>query len=97
MILMGFFIVSVFVGGYLMQTYPNSISPNIVPLSMVAGWATGGAICWKLGRAWNSDDTQTEKHTLYFVPVEYCGALSIGLAIATGGLMLFAWVRDLVR
>ena len=59
-----------------------AVDPSVVlPACMSVGLGIGGAICWRLGRKWHLDPKSDGDHTLYWIPVEYCGVLAIIAAV----------------
>lgn len=71
----------------------NAMFPNSAPrwtfcAGFDAGMMTGGILCWKLGRSWNSRTNRGSRHSLYFIPVEYWGLIAwIFAAIGTTGYL----------
>ena len=65
--------------------FPSITASPYFSLPLALGLATGGAVCWVLGRRWNAADTSGLGHSLYFLPVEYWGVIAVvGAAITAG-------------
>jgi hypothetical protein len=89
-IMLAFFIFPLCLGVGLTNAYPNAISPMIVPLFTIAGFAVGGVVCWKFGRSLNRGKSRGQYHTLYSVRVEHWGVVYIALAVLLSLLLLVA-------
>jgi hypothetical protein len=81
----------------LINAYPNRTPPVILPLFMVAGFAIGGAVCWKLGRSLNRGKSPGRYHTLYSVRIEHWGVVYFALATLVGMLLLAGALWKLFR